>query len=90
MLPAAALGLTTVGLIARLTRTEKLEPLNLGCVRTVRGKGLWEGAVVFRHVLKNSMISVNTVVGLQFGRLVGGTVIVEIVFARQEVGRVLS
>lgn len=88
VLPAATLGLTTAGLIARLTRTEILEQLNLDYVRTARGKGLWERAVVFRHVLKNSMISVITVVGLQFGRLLGGTVIVETVFARQGVGRV--
>lgn len=88
ILPAATLGLTTAGLIARLTRTEILEQLNLDYVRTARGKGLWERAVVFRHVLKNSMISVITVVGLQFGRLLGGTVIVETVFARQGVGRV--
>jgi peptide/nickel transport system permease protein len=88
VLPAATLGLTTAGLLARLTRTEILEQLNLDYVRTARGKGLRERAVVFRHVLKNSLISVVTVAGLQFGRLLGGTVIVETVFARQGVGRV--
>jgi ABC-type dipeptide/oligopeptide/nickel transport system permease component len=88
VLPAMTLGLTTAGLIARLTRTEILEQLNLDYVRTARGKGLRERSVVFRHVLKNSLISVVTVAGLQFGRLLGGTVIVETVFARQGVGRV--
>jgi peptide/nickel transport system permease protein len=88
VLPALTLGLTTAGLLARLTRTEILEQLSLDYVRTAHGKGLRERAVVFRHVLKNSLISVVTVAGLQFGRLLGGTVIVETVFARQGVGRV--
>src|SRR5690606_15019211 len=57
-------------------------------VTTARAKGLREAAVVLRHVLKNSLISVVTVVGLQFGRLLGGTVIIENVFARQGLGRV--
>jgi ABC-type dipeptide/oligopeptide/nickel transport system permease component len=57
-------------------------------VRTARAKGLQESVVILRHVLRNALIPVVTVVGLQFGRLLGGTVVIETVFARQGVGRV--
>jgi peptide/nickel transport system permease protein len=88
VLPAVTLGLGSAGVIARLTRTEILEEMGKEYVNTARAKGLAEHVVIGRHVLKNSMISVVTVIGLQFGRLLGGTVIIETVFARQGVGRV--
>jgi peptide/nickel transport system permease protein len=88
ILPALTLGLSSAGLIARLVRTEIVEQMAREYVTTARAKGLMETAVILRHVLRNSMISVVTVVGLQFGALLGGTVIVENVFARPGVGRV--
>ena len=69
-------------------RAEIVEQLGREYVTTARAKGLHETAVVLKHVLQNSLISVVTVAGLQFGRLLGGTVIIENVFARQGVGRV--
>ena len=88
ILPALTLGLADTGLIARLVRTECLEQLGREYVTTARAKGLRESTVIVRHVFRNSLIPVVTVVGLQFGRLLGGTVIVENVFARQGIGRV--
>jgi peptide/nickel transport system permease protein len=88
VLPAMTLGLADAGLIARLVRADIVEQLGRDYVTAARAKGLPRPAVIVRHVLKNSLISVVTVVGLQFGRLLGGTVIIENVFARQGVGRV--
>lgn len=88
ILPALTLGLAGTGLIARLVRTECLEQFGQDYVTTARAKGLRETTVIMRHVLRNSLIPVVTVAGLQFGRLLGGAVIVENVFARQGVGRV--
>jgi peptide/nickel transport system permease protein len=88
ILPAFTLGLSTAGVTARLVRTGMLEVLRMDYVRTARAKGLQESVVVLRHVLRNALIPVVTVVGLQFGRLLGGTVVIETVFARQGVGRV--
>ena len=88
VLPALTLGLGSAGLIARLIRTEIVEQLNQDYTTSARAKGLTELRVVLKHVLKNSLISAVTVAGLQFGRLLGGTVIVENVFARPGLGRV--
>jgi len=88
IMPAFTLGLSTAGVIARLVRTGMLEILRMDYVRTARAKGLRESVVILRHVLRNALIPVVTVVGLQFGRLLGGTVVIETVFARQGVGRV--
>jgi peptide/nickel transport system permease protein len=88
VLPALTLGLADAGLVARLVRAEIVDQLGREYVTAARAKGLNQRAVILRHVLRNSMISVVTVVGLQFGRLLGGTVIIENVFARQGVGRV--
>jgi peptide/nickel transport system permease protein len=88
ILPALTLGLADTGLIARLVRTECLEQLGREYVTTARAKGLRESTVIVRHVFRNSLIPVVTVVGLQFGRLLGGTVIVENVFARPGIGRI--
>ncbi len=88
ILPALTLGLAGTGLIARLVRTEILEQLGRDYVTTARAKGLRESRVIMRHVFRNSLIPVVTVIGLQFGRLLGGTVIIENVFARQGIGRI--
>jgi peptide/nickel transport system permease protein len=88
VLPALTLALGTSGLIARLVRSAVLEVLRMDYVTTARAKGLAEHLVISRHVLRNALIPVVTMVGLQFGRLLSGTVIIETVFARQGIGRV--
>jgi len=88
VLPAVALGIRAAALIARMTRSALLEVMGEDYIRTARAKGLAERVVVARHGLKNALIPVITVVGLQFGSLLGGTVIIETVFARPGVGRI--
>ncbi len=88
VLPAMTLGLGGARLIARRVRTEIVEQMGREYVTTARAKGLFERKVIIRHVFRNSMISVVTVIGLQFGHLLGGTVIIENVFARQGIGRI--
>jgi peptide/nickel transport system permease protein len=87
VLPAVALGLSRAAVVARLTRSSMLEVLRQDYVRTARSKGLPEGAVINRHALRNALVPVVTVVGLQFGFLLGGAVIAEAVFAWPGVGR---
>jgi peptide/nickel transport system permease protein len=86
ILPAFALGFSGAAIIARVTRSSLLEVLGRDYVRTARAKGLAERLVVLRHALRNAMISVITIVGLQFGALLGGAVVVETVFGRQGIG----
>jgi peptide/nickel transport system permease protein len=87
VLPAVALGLRAAATIARLTRASMLEILHQDYITTARAKGLSGRLVVVRHALKNALIPVVTVVGLQFGNLIAGAVIIETVFARQGIGR---
>ena len=87
ILPAFTLGIQAMAIIARLTRSNMIEVLNQEYVTTARAKGLSEHAMVVRHALRNALIPVLTVVGLQFGALLGGAVIIETVFARQGMGR---
>lgn len=89
ILPAVALGMDFSAVTARLVRANLLEVLVTDYVRTARAKGLSEGRIVLRHALKNAMIPVITIIGLQFGTLLGGAVVVETVFARQGIGRLL-
>jgi peptide/nickel transport system permease protein len=87
VLPAVTVALPMMALVARLVRTGMLDNFQEDYVRTARAKGLGQGAVVVRHVLKNMLIPVVTVLGLQFGSLLAGAVIVEIVFAWPGVGQ---
>ena len=87
ILPAITLGFGSSATIARLMRSGLVEVLHQDYVRTARAKGLAERAVVLRHSLKNALIPVVTVVGLQFGTLLSGTVVIETVFARPGIGR---
>ena len=87
VLPAGTLGLVAAGVVARLVRSTMLEVLRQDYVTTARAKGLGETVVILRHALRNSLIPVVTIVGLQFGALLAGTVIVETVFARRGLGR---
>jgi peptide/nickel transport system permease protein len=88
-LPAITLGLALGAVITRTLRSSLIEALSEDYVRTGRAKGLPEGAVLGRHALKNSLIPVVTVLGLQLGGLIGGAVITEYVFALPGVGRLV-
>ena len=87
VLPALSLGLIFVGPVARMTRSSVLEVLRLDHVRTARAKGLPERAVVLRHALRNALIPVVTLVGLQAGYLLGGAVVTESIFSWPGIGR---
>jgi ABC-type dipeptide/oligopeptide/nickel transport system permease component len=87
VLPALTLGLSFIGPVARMTRTSALEVMNADHVRTARAKGLRERAVVLKHVLRNALIPVVTLVGLQAGFLLGGAVVTETIFSWPGVGR---
>jgi ABC-type dipeptide/oligopeptide/nickel transport system permease component len=87
ILPSVTLAAYPTALVARLTRSSMLEILGQDYVRTVRAKGLAERAVVVRHALKNAMLPVVTVLALQAGTLVGGTFVIEQVFAWPGIGR---
>lgn len=90
ILPALTLGLVASGVVARLVRSTMLEVLRQEYVTTARSKGLREQAVIFRHALRNALIPVVTIVGLQFGGLLSGAVIIETVFARRGIGRLAA
>ena len=87
VLPALTLGTGGLALIARLTRSGMLEVLGEEYVRTATAKGLPRRLVIYRHALKNALIPVVTVLGLNFGYLLGGAVVTETVFAINGIGR---
>ena len=89
ILPALTLGLGFAALLMRIMRSAMLEVLRQDYVRLARAKGLREQTVFIRHVTQNVLIPVLTVIGLQFGWLLGGSVIVEQVFVRPGIGRLL-
>lgn len=88
-MPAVSLGFIHAALIARMTRSSMLEVLRLEYVRTARAKGLSERSVVYRHALRNAIIPTITVIGLTFGALLGGAVVVEQVFNLPGSGRLV-
>jgi peptide/nickel transport system permease protein/oligopeptide transport system permease protein len=89
LMPAVTLALFSLGLITRMTRSSMLGVLGQDYVRTARAKGAPLRSVVFRHALRNALLPIMTVVGLQFGALLGGAVVTETVFAWPGVGRLL-
>ncbi|MCI8950138.1 MAG: ABC transporter permease subunit [Lachnospiraceae bacterium] len=89
VLPAITLGTSIAAIIARFTRSSIVEVLKEDYIRTARAKGLKEKTVTWGHAFRNSMISVVTVVGLQFGFLLGGSVVTEAVFAFPGLGQLL-
>ncbi len=89
VLPAFTLGVAGAAVISRMVRSSMLEVMRQDYVRTGRAKGLSESRVVLKHVLRNALIPVLTIVGLEFGRLLSGTVVIEVVFARPGIGRLL-
>lgn len=85
-LPAFILAISGAAYISRITRSSMLEVLSSDHVRTARAKGLWERAVIYRHVLRNSMLTLLTVVGLQFATMLGGAVFIETIFSIPGIG----
>lgn len=89
ILPGITLGLFSTGLVARLTRASMLDILGQDYVRTATAKGLSRRVVVFKHALRNASISIITILGLQLGSLLSGSVLTETVFAYPGIGRLL-
>jgi peptide/nickel transport system permease protein len=89
ILPALVLGAASSAVIARTTRASMLEVLRQDYVRTARAKGVGERVVIYRHALKNAMIPILTVFGLEFGYNLGGAVLTETVFSLPGVGRLI-
>ena len=89
MFPALALGYHNSAYAARVTRSSMLEVLGEDYIRTARSKGLTESVVVFRHALKNAFLPVITITGASFAGLLGGTVIIEIIFTLPGLGNLL-
>jgi peptide/nickel transport system permease protein len=87
ILPALTLGTGGAAIVARMTRSSMLEVIKQDYIRTAKAKGVKAQIIVYKHALKNAMIPVITVVGLQFGALLGGTVLTETVFAINGLGR---
>jgi len=87
ILPALVLGFQSACLVARLTRSSVLQVFAEDYIRTARSKGLHERRVIFIHMLKNALVPVFTVIGVQTSWLLGGTVIIETVFARRGMGK---
>ncbi|MBX3140253.1 MAG: ABC transporter permease [Trueperaceae bacterium] len=90
VLPAVALSAGLAAMVARLTRSSLLEVMGHDFVRTAKAKGLTETRVLNRHVMRNALIPIATVVGLQAGHLLGGAIITETIFAWPGVGRLLT
>jgi len=89
VLPAFSLAVVATGVVARLTRSNMLEVLRQDYVRTARAKGLREGAVIYRHALKNALVNIIPVIGVQAGFVLGGAVYIESVFQWPGIGRML-
>lgn len=89
LLPAITLGTGSAAIITRMTRSSMLEVIRQDYIRTARAKGVAENVVINKHALKNALIPVITVIGLQFGYLLGGAVLTETVFSWPGVGRMM-
>jgi peptide/nickel transport system permease protein len=89
ILPALTLGVGAAAIVTRMTRSSMLEVIRQDYIRTARAKGVAEKKVIYRHALKNALIPVITVIGLQFGGLLGGAVLTESVYSWPGVGRMM-
>lgn len=87
ILPAVTLGLSLAAILTRMVRTSMLEELGQDYIRTARAKGLSENTVVYRHALRNALVPVLTIVGLQFGSLLAGAIVTETIFSWPGIGR---
>ena len=89
VMPSLVLSLASTGTIARLVRTQMLEVLPADYITVARAKGVMERVILWRHALRNALIPVITIIGLQFGALLGGTVVTESLFSRRGLGRLV-
>ncbi|WP_448522773.1 ABC transporter permease [Pseudothermotoga sp.] len=89
ILPSLALGILSTGTIARFTRSSMLEVLNQDYIRTAYAKGLRKSLILYRHALRNALVPVITVIGLQLGNLLAGAVLTETVFALPGLGKLM-
>ena len=89
ILPAVSLGFFDAGVIARQTRSALLEVMGTDYARTAKAKGLAPRVVVMRHAMKNAIIPVITIIGMEFGRMLGGAILTESVFSLPGIGRFL-
>jgi ABC-type dipeptide/oligopeptide/nickel transport system permease component len=87
VLPAFTLGAALAAILTRMVRTSVIEELSADYVRTARAKGLSESAVLFRHAFRNALIPILTILGLQFGTLLAGTIVTESIFSWPGIGR---
>jgi ABC-type dipeptide/oligopeptide/nickel transport system permease component len=87
VLPAITMGGSLAAILTRMVRTAMLEELSQDYIRTARAKGLPEHVVVYRHALRNAIIPVMTLVGLQFGALLAGAIVTETIFSWPGIGR---
>jgi ABC-type dipeptide/oligopeptide/nickel transport system permease component len=89
IMPVIAVGIAQMAVIARMTRSNLVEVMQQDYVRTARAKGLRDRWVILRHALKNALIPTITIMGVQLGRLLAGAVVIETVFARPGIGRLV-
>ena len=89
IMPSLTLGLFFTAAVARLVKSEMLEIMHSDYIRTARSKGLSNVTIIFQHALRNSLIPVVTMIGIQFGTLLGGAVVVETIFAWPGIGRLI-
>jgi peptide/nickel transport system permease protein len=89
ILPAVTVGSISTAIIARMTRSSLLDVMGLDYIRTARAKGLKERLVIFRHALRNAMLPIITIVGLQLGHLLGGAILTETIFGLPGVGQIM-
>lgn len=89
IMPVAALATSSMGMIARITRSSMMDVLDQDYIRTSQAKGVPDGRVIFQHALKNALIPVVTVIGLQFGALLGGAVLTETIFSINGLGTMM-
>ncbi|WP_233141384.1 ABC transporter permease [Haematobacter missouriensis] len=90
ILPAVTLGIAPMALLARTTRAAVLETMNADFIRTARSKGNPERRVITRHMARNAFVLVLTTIGLQFGSMLGGSVVIENLFAWPGIGSLLT
>ncbi|MGG3640058.1 ABC transporter permease [Bacillus gobiensis] len=90
VMPAVTLGLVGAGFIVRIVRNSMLEVINESFILTLRSKGISERLVMYRHALRNALIPAITMIGIIIGDFLGGAVVIETVFARQGIGRIVA
>jgi len=89
ILPMIAIGVSMAGITARLTRSSMIDVLNQEYIKTAKAKGLKKRYIIYKHAMRNALIPIITIAGLQFGYVLEGTVIIETIFAWPGIGRLL-